>query len=147
MDEELLGIDKNERGPVQRRPDDFGDIIGLCFGAWGEASEDVHKLVQIISESRLRYQGFQRGRPGSEHELGVIVGQVRRRLSMAVMKSQVDCLLSKIHQVGPGNKQLAQKSDFAAKEDNRMSLEHQAQFVRRIEGLRTLRRGFIRTAG
>ena len=66
---------------------------------------------------------------------------------MAVMKSQVDCLLSKIHQVGPGNKQLAQKSDFAAKEDNRMSLEHQAQFVRRIEGLRTLRRGFIRTAG
>ena len=107
----------------------------------------MHRLVQIISESRLKYQGLQRGRPGSEQELGVIVGQVRRRLSMAVMKSQVDCLLSKIHQVGPGNKQLAQKRQFAVLEDARMSLEHQAQFVRKIEGLKTLRRGFIRTAG
>ena len=147
MDEELLGTSKNERGPVQRRLEEFGDIIGLCFGAWGEGSEDVHRLVQIISESRLKYQGLQRGRPGSEQELGVIVGQVRRRLSMAVMKSQVDCLLSKIHQVGPGNKQLAQKRQFAVLEDARMSLEHQAQFVRKIEGLKTLRRGFIRTAG
>ena len=127
VDQELLGVEREVRGPVERRLEEYGDLIGLCFGAWGEASEDVHKLVQSLAECRLTYLGLQRGRPGSEQELGMCVGQVRRRLSMVAVKAQVDCLLSKLHQVGPGNKQLAKRREWAILEDQRMTRERGAQ--------------------
>ena len=65
---------------------------------------------------------------------------------MAVMKDQVDCLLAKIHQVGPGNSQLARKREWAIQEDIRMSKERGAQWIRQVEGIYTLRKGFIKTA-
>jgi hypothetical protein len=146
VDHDLLGVLAGEKGPVERRLDEFGNLIGLCFGAWGEASNDVHKLVQTLAESRLRFQGLKEGRPRSKQELGLIVGQVRRRLSLAAVKSQVDCLLSRIHQVGPGNNQLAKKRQWAVMEDMRMKKESSAQWLLQYEGIQTLRRGFIKTA-
>ena len=146
VDEEVLGVGMDEKGPVEKRLEEFGQLLGLCFGAWGEASEGVHQLVQTLAESRLNFQGLQRGRPGSEQELGVIVGQVRRRISLAAVKAQVDCLLSKLHQVGPGNTQLAKRRVWAVREDERMTRERGAQWLRRIEGVHTLRKGFIKTA-
>ena len=146
VDQEVLGIEREVRGPVERRLEEYGDLIGLCFGAWGEASEDVHKLVQSLAECRLTFLGLQRGRPGSDQELGMCVGQVRRRLSMVAVKSQVDCLLSKLHQVGPGNKQLAKRREWAIIEDQRMTRERGAQWIRRVEGVNTLRKGFFKTA-
>ena len=146
VDQEVLGQGGEVRGPVERRLDEFGDLLGLCFGAWGEASEGVHQLVQTLGESRLKYQGLQRGRPGSDQELGLLVGQVRRRLSMVAVKAQVDCLLAKLHQVGPGNTQLAKKRTWAILEDQRMARERGAQWLRRVEGVHTLRKGFIKTA-
>ena len=66
------------------------------------------------------------GRPdqGSDNELALIVEQIRRRLSVTAVKAQVGCLLlSRIHQVGPGNKQLAKKRQWAIQEDERMKQE------------------------
>ena len=141
-----MGVGNEQKGPVERRLDEFGELLGLCFGAWGEGSEGVHQLVQTIAEARLKYQGLQLGRPGSEEELGVLVGQVRRRLSLVAVKAQIDCLLAKLHQVGPGNAQLAKKRSWAIQEDLRMARERGAQWLRRVEGVHTLRKGFIRTA-
>jgi hypothetical protein len=146
VDQEVLGQGGEVRGPVERRLDEFGKLLGLCFGAWGEASEGVHQLVQTLAEARLKYQGLQRGRPGSDQELGFLVGQVRRRLSLVAVKAQVDCLLAKLHQVGPGNTQLAKKRTWAILEDQRMARERGAQWLRRVEGVHTLRKGFIKTA-
>ena len=106
----------------------------------------MHKLVNIIAESRLKHQGLKFGKPGSKYELGMLVGQVRRRLSVATLKAQVNCLLSRLHQVGPGNSQLAKKREWAVAEDERMRLERKAQWMRKYEGIQTLRRGFIVTA-
>ena len=103
-------------------------------------------MVQSLAESRLKYQGLQRGRPGSDQELGMLVGQVRRRLSLVAVKAQVDCLLAKLHQVGPGNQQLAKRRTWAILEDQRMARERGAQWLRRVEGVLTLRKGFIKTA-
>ena len=65
---------------------------------------------------------------------------------MAVIKAQVDCLLTKIHQVGPGNYQLAKKRDWAILEDLRMARESSAQWLRQVAGVHTIRRGFLKTA-
>ena len=146
VDQEVLGQGGEVRGPVERRLDEFGELLGLCFGAWGEASDGVHQLVQTLAEARLKYQGLQRGRPGSDQELGFLVGQVRRRLSLVAVKAQVDCLLAKLHQVGPGNTQLAKKRTWAILEDQRMARERGAQWLRRVERVHTLRKGFIKTA-
>ena len=146
VDQDLLGVTAGEKGPLEKRLDEFGNVIGLCFGAWGEASTDVHNLVQTLAEARLKFQGLKEGRPRSKQELGLIVGQVRRRLSLAAVKAQVDCLLSRIHQVGPGNNQLAKKREWAVMEDRRMKRESSAQWLLQYEGTQTLRRGFIKTA-
>ena len=146
VDQEILGVDKAVRGPVERKLEEYGNLLCLVFGAWGEANEGVHQLVQCLAESRIASLGLQRGRPCSEEELGLCVGQIRRRLSMVAIKAQVNCLLSKLHQIGPGSKQLAQKRVWALKEDQRMSSERRAQWMRRVEGIFTIRKGFIKTA-
>ena len=69
VDQEVLAVPVDQKGPVERRLEEFGSLLGLCFGAWGEASEGVHHLVQSLAESRLKYQGLQRGRPGSDLEV------------------------------------------------------------------------------
>ena len=65
-------------GPVETKLLQFGDLQGLVIGAFGEASEDVHSLVQTIAESKVTSQGMALGSSGTEAELGVLVGQVRR---------------------------------------------------------------------
>ena len=55
---------------------------------------------------------------------------------MAAVKAQVDCLLGKLHQVGPGNKMMDKRQVWAINEDQRMSRERGAQWLRRVEGVR-----------
>ena len=51
----MLGhVGEGQKGPVERRLEEFGGLLGLCFGAWGEASEGVHQLVQTLAEARLK---------------------------------------------------------------------------------------------
>ena len=73
------------------------------------------------------------------------VGQIRRRLSMAAVKSQVDCLLGKIHQVGPGNNLMAKRRVWAIKDEQRMSRERGAQWLGRAEGVHTIWKKFVKT--
>ena len=135
VDKEILAQPTQQRGPIETRLDEFGEILGLYFGAWGEASRDIHVLIQALAESRLAFTGMQRGRPGSKAELGMITGQIRRRISLVAVKAQVECLLSKLHQVGPGNQQMAKYRQWALKEDERMSRERKANWMLRYEGV------------
>ena len=132
---------------MERKLEEFGDIMGLCFGAWGEGSRDVHDLVEVLAKSRLKAQMLEVGRhdEGSNNELALVTGQIRRKLSETVVKSQVNCLLSRLHQVGPGSKNLAKKRQWALQMDEKMKKDNRAQWLRRIEGVNTLRKGMIRT--
>ncbi len=61
VDKEAREMRHEDKGPVERRLEEFGDLMGLVFGAWGEASDMVHHLVQMLAESRLSFQGLQKG--------------------------------------------------------------------------------------
>ena len=106
IDQKIINTPAGERGQVERRLDEFGNLKGLVFGAFGEASDDVHDMIDTLAESRLRFQVLSEGREGggSDNEKGIIVNQIRRTLSMSVMKAQVGCLSGKIQQAGPSNK-------------------------------------------
>ena len=114
-------------------------------GAWGEASEDVHKLIDTLAKSRLNSQERTRGRPRDNQELALITSQIRRRLSLVVIKAQVECLLSRLHQVGSGTKSLVQRRQWAVQEDMMMKREREAQWIRKTEGVFCLRKGSIKT--
>ena len=145
-DRESRAASGDERGPVERKLDEFGDLLGLVIGAWGEASEGVNTLIDQLAASRLSSQERTRGKPGNKQELGLITAQIRRRLSLAAVKAQVECLLSRLHQVGPGSKAMMQRREWAQREDELMKRERDAQWMRKIEGVQTLRKGAIKTA-
>ena len=47
----------------------------------------------------------------------------------------------------PGNKQIAKKRQWAFQQDEKMRKERSAQWIRRIEGVNTLRKGMMRSFG
>ena len=55
------GVAEGAVGRVQRRLEDFGEVRGLVFGAFGEASEGVHELVHVLANRRLKAVGLQQG--------------------------------------------------------------------------------------
>ena len=81
------GAAKGTVGWVERKLVDMGEVRGLVFGAFGEASEGVHELVHHLANSRLKAEGLQQGRESVKGELGVLVGQVRRMLSGASVET------------------------------------------------------------
>ena len=132
LDQTISGTTEGQRGPVERRLDEFGPLIGLCFGAWGEGSNDVHMMVDKLANSRLKFQRAQEGRPtesGSQNELALIVGQIRRKFSVTAIKAQVGCLLSRLHQVEPSNKQLAKKRQWAVAQDKHHSQNRRSKHL------------------
>ena len=146
VDREARAASGDQRGPVERKLEEYGDLLGLVFGVWGEASEGVHTLIEQLATSRLDSRQRTRGRPGNKQELGLIRAQIHRRLSLAAVKAQVECLLSRLHQVGPGSKAMQQRREWEARENEMMKREQQAQWLRKIEGIQTLRKGAILTA-
>ena len=145
-DTESRAASGDPKGPVEQKLESHGDLIGLVFGAWSEGSEGVHNLIQTLAQSRLYSQQRTRGRPGDQQELGNITSQIRRRLSQVVVKAQAECLLSRLHQVGPGSRSMAQRRQWALQEDQKMRRERQAQWLRKTEGVYTIRKGHIKTA-
>ena len=133
------------RGPCERKLDQYGELVKLVFGAFGEASQDVHSLIASLAECRLRKVGLQRGRAGGEQELAIITGQIRRRISTAVTKANVNCLIERMQLVGPGNTELGRKREYTQRLEQRLKLERRAVWQQRVEGTSSLRKGFIKT--
>ena len=43
---------REESGPISQRLAGYGRIRGLAFGAFGEASADVHELLRVLATSQ-----------------------------------------------------------------------------------------------
>ena len=130
-----------EVGPVERKLLQFGDLVGLVVGAFGEVSEDLHYLIQKLAECKVGSMGLRRGRQATEEELGIVVGQIRRSLSTTCVRAQAQCLISRLSCVGNGFAQAFKRRKQAAFEEERMKRERQAQWIGRDRGRSLVRRG------
>ena len=96
--------------PVESKLDSFGRVRGIVFGNFGECSEDTHQLLDNIATSRVRVAGPQDSRKGwrrtEEGERAVIVGYLRRMVSVAAVKAQCHLLLGRLEAMGPGTAQV-----------------------------------------
>ena len=133
--------DEETMGPVERKLLQFGDLLGLVVGAYGEGSEDLHSLIQNLAESTVNAMGLRRGRQASEEELGVVVGQIRRSLSTTFKRAQAQCLISRLNCTGQGFAQAYKRRNWAVREEEKMRNERLAQWVGRDRGRNLVRRG------
>ena len=111
------------------------------MGAFGEGSQDLHELIQILAEKKVGTNGLHRGREASEEELAFTIGQIRRALSTTSVRAQAQCLLSRLNCVGQGFGQAAKRRKWVAMEEERMRKERLAQWVGRERGRNLVRRG------
>ena len=114
-------------GPTLRKLESYPAVLDLCFGAYGENSEGVKSLMDKMVESRVRSLGLRRGSPESAKELGIVTGLLRRRLSSAVMRANVQCLLERLVMVGEGQGQAGRRRQWARAEEERGRQEREAQ--------------------
>ena len=107
IDREYGGVQADAVGPVEAKLLSFPPLRRWVFGAWREASEDVHCLVKDLATSRARHRQQLEGRWRCNHrseeaEVAVLTGQVRRRLSVEGVRCQARCLLDRLRGLGDG---------------------------------------------
>ena len=99
-DRMYMGMGAGEVGPVENKLLSFGEVKGLVFGNFGECSEAAHALMSAMATSRVRVSGPQVGRNGvirtEEGEKAVVMGYIRRRISVASVKGQCFSLLGRL---------------------------------------------------
>ena len=113
VDQKNGGIPEGEVGKVERKVEDYGEDA-VVFGAFWEASEGVHELIQIMAVSRLKGEGLKRGEDSEKGEVEVVEGQVRRLLSVMEVRSQAECCNNRMMEVGRGNGAAKRKRQVAA---------------------------------
>ena len=96
-----------------------------CSGSLGRRLLDLHTLVQVLAQSKVDSVGKARGRPASDSELSIAVGQVRRRLSVACVRANMNCLITRMSLLGVAAKQAQGRRQAQGWEEERMRREVQ----------------------
>ena len=135
-------------GPVERRLLQFGEVRGWCFGAFGEASTEVHSLVERLAEARLNVaetQPYHRGpiRSRAAEKAG-LVAYVRRSLSITCVRQQARLLLDRLRLLGDGAAEAGRRRARAEQLEAAALRERQAQSVAFLQGRSLRRLGFGR---
>ena len=129
------------QGRVQRRLEEYGDLVGLVFGMFGEGSNDVHTLIETMATSRESMVARLEGRQMSDARKGMVVGQLRRMLSMTAVRANFDCLLSRMHQVGEGAAMGSRRREINVLQEERMRKERECQWLSMVRGGPLIRKG------
>ena len=123
-------------GPLVARFRDFGGLCEgqLVAGPWGELSPNFHQLLKVCAESRVAAMGRAQGWEAGPNMLGKVMGEVRRAMSVTVVRAQALCLLSRITFLREGARAAAgrrQQATWEEEERRRVQLAHYWAHVRR----------------
>ena len=121
-------------GPLVSLLQSFGKLEGLVVGPWGNGSSDLHSLVRILAESRVAHRVRGRGRVASENELGVVMGEVRRALSLDFVRAQAMCLLSRLTFLGEGARAAAGRRQQATRDEEERRRVQTAHYWAHVRG-------------
>ena len=82
IDVKYCGSLPGQTGPLQQRLESFGDLLCLVAGQYGDVSQDFHALLDKLAKAQALQISNREGRVVSENELGLLLHQLRRRLSL-----------------------------------------------------------------
>lgn len=71
---------------IEQRPRSFSETRGLVFGAYGEASADVHDLITAAAEAQARLQWKQAGARSQKEYRTYAIRKIRRRMGLAAVQ-------------------------------------------------------------
>ena len=131
-------VQEGVKGPVESKLEEFGDLLCLVVGAFGEVSEDMHYLINTLAETKVRKTELQRGQVTKEGELATLTGEYRRLVSVACMKAQAECLLSRLSQTGEGMVAANRRRRQVVWGEEKVRRQIQAQKVAWAQGRRSL---------
>ena len=116
---------------MERKLLSFERLKAMVFGAFD--SEPVHRLIHLLATSRVRVAGPQRGRKGvirsEEGERAIVVGQLRRKVSVASVRAQTLSLLGRLEGLGPGGEACAGRRREAVERDREWAREREAHIL------------------
>jgi len=139
MDNE--GGAQGSEGPCQRRLAEY-KLMRLVWGALGEGSQDVHSLVAILAENRVRTLTNRGERPGP-HQYGLEVSLIRRRLSATALRANSNCLLHRVSQIGEGSGMAAKRRELQRQEEQVMASQEESERIARTTGQEIVGRGMF----
>jgi hypothetical protein len=148
VDRQHLGVGEGVVGPLEMKLLSFERVQGVVFGAFGEASEPVHRLIDWLATNRVRVTGPQRGRRGfmrsEEGERSLVVGQLRRKLSVTAVRAQTTSLLGRLEGLDPGWEAAAGRRREAVTRDREWARERQAHIEALRQSQNLVRHGFAK---
>ena len=111
---------QTEAGPITQRLNQISPIIGVAFGRFGEASESVHKLVDVMTTARVESQAraWRRGEDVEQPSESQEKTYIRRRISSASVTAFGHRLASRMSQVGGQGAALAGKAGVDPRRGN-----------------------------
>ena len=140
VDREYYSTVRGEVGPLQARLEQLAgggglqDLLGLCVGAFGDISSDLDRLIRALAESRALFLSRESGRPLSDRQAGLILGQYRRLLSVTFVRSQAECLVSRMGHLGDSVRLCAARRRLAMQEGEQRRLEAAAFHAAHVRG-------------
>ena len=126
LDRLYHGTDLGQTGPLVRRLESYGPLVGLVVGAFQEGSKDLHTLLGTLADSQLRARGLARGREGSDQERSIILAGMRRSLSMVAARAYSSCLPDRVARVGEDHRNAARRRAWVRREEERVMEERRA---------------------
>ena len=86
--------------PIEDRLRYFTRTRGLVFGAYGEASTDVHTLLDIAADEMAEQQWRLAGARSATEMRSFIVSRLRRRMGMATVIAMARHRLARVPYIG-----------------------------------------------
>ena len=141
LDVKYHGTVDDQTGPLVRRLESYGRLQGLVVGAWQEGSKDLHTLLNILADTKVKKNGLARGIIGTDEEKAIHLSQFRRKLSLVAAKAQSACLIGKLAKVGVEFRQAAKRREWVRREEERLKEERRSFWQANVCELGLARRG------
>ena len=109
VDRVYCGTPSGEVGPVARRLMTFDPVHGLVFGAWGEASPQVEKLLGWLAQEGAGKLWRDMGCVDAPAARGILAWSIRRRWAMTALRQNARLKIDRLTYVGQGAAQAARR--------------------------------------
>ena len=86
--------------PILQHLQSLGRTRGLVFGAYGEASADVHDLIAVAATARATQLWRAAGARTAAEMRAMLMGQWRRRVGMATVQAMARHRLARRYYIG-----------------------------------------------
>ena len=143
LDTRYHGVEEGQTGPLVRRLEGHGRLLTWVMGAWQEGSKDIHALLDLLAEAKVRSLGLARGREATEWERAMILSCYRRTLSTTAARASSGSLLGRLAKVGGGHRAAARRRAWAKREGERLEEERRAHWRAHIQGRGVMRGEFV----